>query len=61
VPARRLRLDHPASVVVVDDASDDSSLEVIEKFPCKLVRLEVGGVSGAQRGAMASAGSCSSS
>jgi glycosyltransferase involved in cell wall biosynthesis len=26
-------------VVVVDDCSDDNSVEIIEKYPCKLVRL----------------------
>ncbi|RJQ23165.1 MAG: glycosyltransferase [Nitrospiraceae bacterium] len=27
-------------VVVVDDKSEDGSVEVVEKFPCKLIRLE---------------------
>ncbi len=27
-------------VVVVDDCSDDNSVELIKKFPCKLIRLE---------------------
>ncbi len=45
-------------VVVVDDGSEDSSIEVIRAFPCKLVRLERhGGVSKARNaGARASSG-----
>ncbi len=45
-------------VVVVDDASDDGSLEIIRGFPCKLVRLERhAGVSRARNaGAAASSG-----
>jgi glycosyltransferase involved in cell wall biosynthesis len=31
---------NPFEVVVVDDSSTDNSVEIIEKFPCKLVRLE---------------------
>jgi len=27
-------------VVVVDDCSDDNSIEIINKFPCKLIRLD---------------------
>lgn len=27
-------------VIVVDDCSDDNSIEVIEKYPCKLIRLK---------------------
>jgi glycosyltransferase involved in cell wall biosynthesis len=27
-------------VVVVDDCSDDNSIEIIEKYPCKLIRLK---------------------
>ena len=27
-------------IIVVDDASEDNSIEVIERYPCKLVRLE---------------------
>ncbi len=27
-------------VIVVDDHSDDNSVEIIERFPCKLIRLE---------------------
>jgi len=45
-------------VVVVDDASEDASAEIIDAFPCKLVRLERHeGVSRARNaGARASAG-----
>ncbi len=45
-------------VVVVDDASEDGSIDVIQGFPCKLVRLEGhGGVSKARNaGAKASSG-----
>jgi len=45
-------------VVVVDDGSGDASLEIIEAFPCKLVRLDGhGGVSRARNaGARASSG-----
>lgn len=36
-----LSSDYPAfEVIVVDDCSTDSSAEIIEKFPCRLVRLE---------------------
>ncbi len=51
--------DYPRfEVVVVDDASQDASLDVIKGFPCKLVRLEGhGGVSKARNaGARASSG-----
>ncbi len=51
--------DHPRfEVVVVDDASEDASIDVIGKFPCKLVRLDGhGGVSKARNaGARASSG-----
>src|ERR1035437_6628592 len=27
-------------IIVVDDGSEDNSIEVIERYPCKLVRLE---------------------
>ena len=27
-------------VIVVDDASEDASIAIIEKFPCRLLRLE---------------------
>ncbi len=30
----------PFEVIVVDDDSEDKSIEVIERFPCKLVRLD---------------------
>lgn len=30
----------PLEVIVVDDCSQDTSVEIIRKFPCKLVRLE---------------------
>lgn len=45
-------------VIVVDDASDDGSVEIARAFPCKLVRLERhGGVSRARNaGAQASSG-----
>jgi glycosyltransferase involved in cell wall biosynthesis len=45
-------------VVVVDDASEDGSAEIVERFPCKLVRLgRHGGVSRARNaGARASSG-----
>lgn len=45
-------------VVVVDDHSEDASLDVIRRFPCKLVRLEEhGGVSKARNaGARAASG-----
>ncbi len=45
-------------VVVVDDCSTDASVEIIKKFPCKLIQLEEhGGVSKARnRGARASSG-----
>lgn len=45
-------------VVVVDDCSSDASVEIIKKFPCKLIRLEEhGGVSKARNmGARASSG-----
>ncbi len=51
--------DHGSfEVVVVDDASEDASVEIIEQFPCKLVRLkERAGVSKARNaGARASSG-----
>ncbi len=49
--------DHPRfEVVVVDDCSDDGSVEIIERFPCKLVRLrEHGGVSKARNAGAAAA------
>jgi len=35
------RSEHDSfEVIVVDDASIDNSVEIIEKFPCRLVRLE---------------------
>jgi len=45
-------------VVVVDDGSEDGSVEIIERFPCKLVRLDRhGGVSKARNaGARAASG-----
>ncbi len=45
-------------VVVVDDHSDDGSVEIVRRFPCKLVRLEAhGGVSRARNaGADAASG-----
>jgi len=45
-------------VVVVDDGSEDASVDVIRRFPCRLVRLaERGGVSKARNaGARAAAG-----
>jgi GT2 family glycosyltransferase len=51
--------DHPRfEVVVVDDASEDGSVEIAGRFPCKLVRLATrGGVSKARNaGARAAAG-----
>ena len=47
-----------AEVVVVDDASDDGSIAIVERFPVKLVRLEAhGGVSRARNaGARAASG-----
>jgi glycosyltransferase involved in cell wall biosynthesis len=27
-------------VIVVDDASSDNSVEIINRFPCRLIRLE---------------------
>ncbi|MBW7996783.1 MAG: glycosyltransferase family 2 protein [Candidatus Glassbacteria bacterium] len=30
----------PFEVIVVDDHSEDESIEVIERFPCKLIRLD---------------------
>ncbi len=45
-------------VVVVDDGSEDASVEIVQAFPCRLVRLQRrGGVSRARNaGARASAG-----
>ena len=57
--AAALASDYPRfEVVVVDDASEDASVGIIEAFPCKLVRLgEHQGVSRARNaGARASAG-----
>lgn len=45
-------------VVVVDDCSDDNSIEIISRFPCKLVRLEHR--SGASKARNTGALSCSS-
>ena len=49
---------HNFEVIVVDDHSDDNSVEIIKKYPCTLVRLE--GRSGASRarnaGALQSSG-----
>lgn len=43
-------------VVVVDDASDDESAEIIGRFPCRLMRLESHGGAGKARNVGASVG-----
>jgi GT2 family glycosyltransferase len=32
--------DHDREVVVVDDSSEDGSLDIIRKYPCRLIQLE---------------------
>lgn len=41
-------------IIVVDDGSEDNSIEVIERYPCKLVRLERHGGAAQARNAGAS-------
>ena len=41
-------------IIVVDDGSEDNSIEVIERYPCKLVRLEPHGGAARARNAGAS-------
>ncbi len=43
-------------IIVVDDASEDNSIEIIERYPCKLVRLEQHGGAAQARNAGASHG-----
>lgn len=45
-------------VIVVDDHSDDNSVEIIERFPCKLIRLErrMGASAARNRGGLNSTG-----